>query len=47
MPLITEFGRQRQINFCEFEASLVSIVRSKTAKAVQKNPDLNPPNKIT
>jgi hypothetical protein len=27
MPLIPEFGRQRQADLCEFEASLVYIER--------------------
>jgi hypothetical protein len=30
-------GKQRQINLCEFKASLVYRVNSKTAKATQRN----------
>ena len=31
-------GRQRQVDFHEFEASLVYKVSSKTARATQRNP---------
>ena len=38
-PLIQELRRQRQANLCEFEASLVYRVSSRTARAVtQRNP---------
>jgi hypothetical protein len=33
-------GRQRQEDLCEFEASLVYRVSSKTARAIQRNPVL-------
>jgi hypothetical protein len=36
-PLIPALGRQKQVNFCEFEASLVYKASSRTAKATQKN----------
>jgi len=36
MPLIPEFGRERQEDFYEFEASLVYEVNSKTVKATHK-----------
>jgi hypothetical protein len=42
-PLIWAPGRQRQADLCEFEASLVYRVSSKTAKAVQRNPVSTPP----
>jgi hypothetical protein len=43
-------GRQRQVDLCEFEASLVYRVSSKTTKATQKDPVLknkqpSPPTK--
>jgi hypothetical protein len=31
-PLILSLGRQRQVDFCEFEANLVYIVSSQTAR---------------
>ena len=37
MPLIPAFGRQRQEDHHEFEASLVYRVSSRTAKATQRN----------
>lgn len=37
-PLIPALGGQRQIERCEFEASLDYIVRSKIARATQRNP---------
>ena len=38
MSLIPALGRQRQADFCEFEASLVYRASSKTARATQRNP---------
>ena len=39
MPLIPALGRQRQMDLCEFKASLVYKVSSKTARTVsQRNP---------
>ena len=38
MPLIPALGRQRQVDLCEFEASLVYRVSSRTARATQRNP---------
>ena len=41
MPLIPAHGRQRQVDLCEFEASLVYRASSRTARAVtQRNPVL-------
>ena len=38
-PLIPALGRQRQVDFCEFEANLVYRVSSRTgSKATQRNP---------
>jgi hypothetical protein len=37
MPLITALGRQRQEELCEFKASLVCRVSSRTARATQRN----------
>ena len=38
MPLILALRRQRQVNLCEFEASLVYRVSSRTgSKATQRN----------
>jgi hypothetical protein len=36
VPLIPALGRQRRVDLCEFEASLVFIVSSRTAKAIQR-----------
>ena len=33
-PLIATLRRQRKVNFCEFEASLVNIVYFNTARAM-------------
>ncbi|EGW15228.1 hypothetical protein I79_024235 [Cricetulus griseus] len=39
MPVILALGRQRQVNLCEFEASMVNRASSSTAKTVtQRNP---------
>ena len=38
MPLIPALRRQRQVDLCEFEASLVYRVSSRTARATQRNP---------
>ena len=39
MPLIQALRRQRWMDFCEFEASLVYSVSSRTgSKATQRNP---------
>ena len=37
MPLIPALRRQRQVDFCEFEAILVHRVSSRTARAIQRN----------
>jgi hypothetical protein len=37
MPLISVLRRQRQVDLCEFEASLVYRLSSRTARATQKN----------
>jgi hypothetical protein len=39
-------GRQRQVDLCEFKASLVYRASSRTAKATQRNP-LSKTNKQT
>jgi hypothetical protein len=39
MPLISALGRQRQVDLCEFKASLVYRVSSRIARATQRNPD--------
>ena len=36
--MISALGRQRQVAFCEFEASLVYRVSSRATKATQTNP---------
>ena len=39
MPLVEAFGRHGQVNLCDFKASLIYIVSSRTgAKATQRNP---------
>ena len=40
-------GRQRQIDFCEFEASLIDIVSSRTDGATERNPVSKQTNKQT
>jgi hypothetical protein len=37
VPLIPELGRQRQVDLCVFEASLVYRVSSRTVRATQRN----------
>ena len=36
MPLIPALGRQRQVNLCEFEDSLVYRVNSRTARTLHR-----------
>ena len=38
MPLIPALGSQRQVDLCEFEASLVYKGGSRIARATQRNP---------
>ena len=38
IPLIAVLRRQRHVDLCEFEAILVYIVSSRTARATQINP---------
>ena len=40
MPLIPALGRQRQVNLCEFEASLVYRESFRTPRATERNPGL-------
>jgi hypothetical protein len=40
MPFISASRKQRQEHLCEFEASLVYRVSSRTARATQRNPVL-------
>ena len=40
MLLILPLWSQRQVNLCEFKASLVYILSSMTARAIQRNPVL-------
>jgi hypothetical protein len=40
VPLIPAVRRQRQVDVCEFEASLVYRVSSRTARATERNPVL-------
>ena len=44
-PLIPAPGRQRQVELCEFQASLVYRVGSKTARVTQRNPILKQTSK--
>jgi hypothetical protein len=37
LPLIPALGRQRHVDLCEFKASLIYRVSSRTAKATQRN----------
>jgi hypothetical protein len=39
-PLIPTLGRQRQVDLCELEASLVYRVSSRVARATHRNPVL-------
>jgi hypothetical protein len=36
MPLILAYGRQRQVDLCEFQASLVYGVNSRAARTTQR-----------
>jgi hypothetical protein len=38
MPLIPALERQRLVGLCEFEASLVYTVSSRTVRTIQRNP---------
>ena len=38
MPLIPALRRLKQVDLCEFKASLVYRVSSRTARAIQRNP---------
>jgi hypothetical protein len=44
-PFIPAFERQRLVDLCEFEASLVYIVRFRTARAAQRDPASRDKNK--
>ena len=48
-PVIPALGRQKQMDLCEFEASLVYIVSSRTAKAtyIVRPPSPKPKTKPT
>jgi hypothetical protein len=37
MPLIPTLQRERQVDLCELEASLVYRVSSRTARAIERN----------
>ena len=41
MPFISALRRQRQVDLCEFGASLVYRVSFRTVRATQRNPVLN------
>jgi hypothetical protein len=45
VPLIPALRRQKQVDLCELEASLVYRFSSRTAKATQRNPVLKNKNK--
>jgi hypothetical protein len=45
VPLIPVLRRQRQMDVCEFKASLVYRVSSRIARAIQRNPILKTKNK--
>ena len=38
IPLISALGRQKQVDLCEFEASLAYRVSSRTVRDTQRNP---------
>jgi hypothetical protein len=40
VPLIPALERQRQADFCEFEAKLIYRVSSRTTRTTQRNPVL-------
>ena len=35
LPSVSALGRQRQVRLCEFEATIVFIVSSRTARAME------------
>ena len=45
-PLIPALGGQKQVDFCEFKASLVYIVSSRTARTVTQRPCLKKINQL-
>jgi hypothetical protein len=47
MPLVLTLGRQRQVHFCEFEASLVYKESSRTAIAIHRETLFKTQNKQT
>ena len=40
-PIVPALGRQRQADLCEFQASLVYIMSSGTAKTIERDPVTN------
>jgi hypothetical protein len=46
MPLILELRRQRQVDLCEFEASLVYRVSSRTAELHSETLPLPPKRRL-
>jgi hypothetical protein len=40
MLLVSALGRQKQVDFCDFQGSLVYGVNSRTARATLRNPIL-------
>ena len=38
LTFMSALSRQRQVNLCEFEASLVYVVHFRPARATQRNP---------
>ena len=47
MLLIPTLERQRQMDLCKFQASLVYIVRSRTARDIERDPGSKNKNSIT
>ena len=45
-PLIAAFGRQREVDFCEFEASMVYRVSSRTGSKAPGKPQLKSKKKF-
>ena len=41
MPLIPAFGRQKQVDLCEFKASLIYTMNSRTARATEQEVHMN------
>jgi hypothetical protein len=47
MPIVLALERQRQVDLCEFEASFIYTVSSRTVMTIQRDPLLRTPKIIS